>query len=429
MIKGNQIADIGKDLAYDESTQVIDGTGKYLIPGLWDFHVHLTFDSLVTPAMYDLFIANGITSIRDTGGLLEQMLPMKAQADSDPTRYPRLKWAGPLLDGPTVVYDGSSPFNPQIGVGISNAQAARDKINQLAAAGVDLLKAYEMLSPEVYDTLLAMAKAKGLPVTGHVPLSMDVITASNAGLSSMEHFRNIEMSAAEDAPALLAARRKLLAEGLNTPGSRLRSAIHSAQRMEAVDNIDSARLEAIARTLADNQTVQVPTLGIAAARMHALWAQRSWIATFDGLPEKARAVWHANATALSETTASSESIAYAEFCYSLVRYFADRGVKILAGTDTPIFLLTPGYSLHKELEFLVSAGLSPREALAAATTHPAAYFGLEHELGLVQKDYLADLVILDANPLEQISNTQKIKGVIRDGKYYDRTALDDLLNR
>jgi imidazolonepropionase-like amidohydrolase len=103
LVKGERIVAIGPDLSVDEKVKVIDGTGKFLIPGLWDFHVHLTFDSLITPSMYDLFIANGITSIRDTGGLLEKMLPMKAQAESDPTRYPRLMMAGPLLDGKTVV--------------------------------------------------------------------------------------------------------------------------------------------------------------------------------------------------------------------------------------------------------------------------------------------------------------------------------------
>lgn len=429
LIKGERIVAIGSDLSVDENVKVVDGTGKFLIPGLWDFHVHLTFDSLITPSMYDLFLANGITSIRDTGGLLEKMLPMKSQAESDPQRYPRVMMAGPLLDGKTVVYDGSTPYNPEIGVGIESEEAARAMIEQLDKAGVNLLKAYEMLRPEVYQSILAIAKEKKLPVTGHVPLSMDVITASNAGLSSMEHFRNIEMSAAANAPELLEDRLKLLTEGQDTPGSALRSSIHSAQRINAVRNIDSTRLESIAAALATNNTVQIPTLGIAGGRMHALWEQQEWLATFDGLSENARAAWLQNAATLSASEASPENIEYAKFCYSLVRYMADRGVKILAGTDTPIFLLTPGFSLHKELEFLVNAGLSEREALAAATTLPAQYFGLDAELGLVKKDYFADLVILESNPLEEISNTQEISGVFRHGKYYDRKALDGLLKR
>ncbi len=427
LLKRDRIVAIGAELSYTDEVEVIDGTGKFLMPGLWDFHVHLTFDSLITPSMYDLFLANGITSIRDTGGLLEKMLPMKAQAESDPTRYPRLKWAGPLLDGKTVVYDGST--NPEIGVGVATQEDVRAIIAQLEAAGVNLLKAYEMLSPEVYQAILAIAKEKNLPVTGHVPLSMDVITASNAGLSSMEHFRNIEMSAAANAPELLEDRLRLLKEGQSTPGSTLRSSIHSAQRIEAVRNLDSTRLEAIAAALATNNTVQIPTLAIAGARMHALWEQEDWLATFDGLSENARTAWMKNAAAMSASKASPDNIEYAQFCYSLVRYLADRGVKILAGTDTPIALLTPGFSLHKELEFLVNAGLSEREALAAATTLPAQYFGLEAELGLVKKNYLADLVILDADPHKSISSTQKISAVIRNGQHYDRQALDQLLKK
>lgn len=429
LIKGDRIVAIGNELSIDDGVKIIDGTDKFLMPGLWDFHVHLTFDSLITPSMYNLFIANGITSIRDTGGLLKKMLPMKAQAESDPTKYPRLMWAGPLLDGQTVVYDGSNPYNPQIGVGIKSTDDARAMITKLEQSGVNLLKAYEMLSPEVYQSILAIANEKNLPVTGHVPLSMDVITASNAGLSSMEHFRNIEMSAAANAPKLLEDRLRLLAAGQSTPGSRLRSSIHSAQRIDAVRNIDSTRLEAIAEALARNNTAQIPTLGISGGPMHALWEQPEWLDTFDGLSKEAKALWLDNAASLRASSASEEDIEYAKFCYSLVRYLADRGVKIMAGTDTPIYLLTPGFSLHKELEFLVNAGLSERQALAAATTVPAGYFNLEGELGLVKEDYLADLVILDANPLENISNTQKINGVFRNGKYYDRKALDKLLNR
>lgn len=429
LIKGDRIVAIGNELSIDDGVKIIDGTDKFLMPGLWDFHVHLTFDSLITPSMYNLFIANGITSIRDTGGLLKKMLPMKARAESDPTKYPRLMWAGPLLDGQTVVYDGSNPYNPEIGVGIKSTDDARNMITELEQSGVNLLKAYEMLSPEVYQSILAIANEKNLPVTGHVPLSMDVITASNAGLSSMEHFRNIEMSAAANAPKLLEDRLRLLAAGQSTAGSRLRSSIHSAQRIDAVRNIDSTRLEAIAEALARNNTAQVPTLGISGGPMHALWEQPEWLDTFDGLSKEAKALWLDNAASLRASSASEEDIEYAKFCYSLVRYLADRGVKIMAGTDTPIYLLTPGFSLHKELEFLVNAGLSEREALAAATTLPAGYFNLEGELGLVKEDYLADLVILDANPLQNISNTQKINGVFRNGKYYDRKGLDKLLNR
>jgi hypothetical protein len=137
LVKDERIIAIGADLEVGGNTTVIDGTGMFLMPGLWDFHVHLTFDSLITPSMYDLFIANGITSIRDTGGLLEKMLPMKEQAERDPDKYPRLKWAGPLLDGKSVVYDGSNPNNPEIGVGIESEAAAREMIGQLERAGVD----------------------------------------------------------------------------------------------------------------------------------------------------------------------------------------------------------------------------------------------------------------------------------------------------
>ncbi|MBT7504059.1 MAG: hydrolase, partial [Gemmatimonadales bacterium] len=179
--------------------QVVDGTGKYLIPGLWDFHVHLTYDDAFTDAMAGLFLSYGITSVRDTGGPLALLKPVVDRLEAEGAIAPRVFFAGPLLDGEYVVYDGVN--RPELGIGNPDVETARENVAMLAEAGVDFVKIYEMISPEVFEALVSAANEHGLPMDGHVPLSM---RARNVGprVNSLEHLRNIEMDCAEEPAAL-----------------------------------------------------------------------------------------------------------------------------------------------------------------------------------------------------------------------------------
>ncbi|MFT6827557.1 MAG: cytosine/adenosine deaminase-related metal-dependent hydrolase [Roseivirga sp.] len=429
IIKEGKIFQISpsKELHLSRKNTIIDGTGKFLIPGLWDAHVHFSYLEELAPSMLDLFLVNGITSVRDTGGEFEFVNKWKAKSFANPTTSPRLMMAGPLLDGIPNVYDGSDPGHPVLSVGLSSVEEVRNKVNELDSLGVDFLKAYEMLSPEQFKMITQLAREKGLKVSGHVPLSMDVISASNAGLNSMEHLRNLELSCASNADELLLQRQQLLESEKSELGGVLRSKIHQAQRSAAIKNFDSKKADEVLAVLAKNETWQIPTLTLSTSFANRPFESNVWQDGFKYLPESIENQWKMDIEEIKSSEVSEFDKEYAQWMMDMTGRIHDTGIEIMAGTDCPIFFLTPGQSLHKELEKLVETGLSPLEAIKAATLNPAKYFNLENELGSIKANMWADLVILDANPLENISNTTKINAVIKQGNLISRSQLDQIL--
>ena len=247
------------EIKLSQKNNIIDGSGKYLIPGLWDAHIHFAYMEELAPNMFDLFLAYGVTGVRDTGGQIGYVKQWKDKSLANPTSTPRVMIAGPLLDGMPNVYDGSDLGHPPLSTGLNSLDDVIQQVNMLDSMGADLLKAYEMLSPEQFIKITELAREKNLKVTGHVPLSMDVISASNAGLNSMEHMRNIELSCASNAEELLENRKQLLAEGKNETGAILRSRIHKTQRIPAIDNYDANKAKEVLQVLAKNETWQIPT--------------------------------------------------------------------------------------------------------------------------------------------------------------------------
>lgn len=437
MIRGDTIAKVSSTElrnTWPAEVQVIDGTNKFLIPGLWDMHVHLAFIPGFGPEMLSLFIANGITSVRDTGGPLDAVLAMRREARSRGADAPRVFVAGPLLDGAPVVYDGSAASFPAIGKAVVDAKAGRAQVASLARAGVDLIKAYEMLPPETYRAILTEARRHKLPVTGHIPLSMSATDALDAGLASVEHLRNIDLACAAGHAEMLVERQHMLAAGKDTPGRTLRSRIHSAQRDRAIADYDATVCERVIDSIVANKTAQIPTFALVNAFYRAFYVRPQWQQTFSDLPIDLRERWRADAERFAgridqSLSARNRREAYVSWFTTTIESIHTKGGTILAGTDTPIFFMTPGASLHKELEVLVAAGLEPIDALAAATTGPAHYFNREKSLGHVSAGATADLVLLDANPLVDIRHTRKISAVIRNGQVRDRDMLDGLLEQ
>lgn len=410
-----------------ESNEIIDGSGKYLIPGLWDAHVHFSYIEELAPSMFDLFLVYGITSVRDTGGRIEFVKQWKDRAVANPTEAPRVMIAGPLLDGEPNVYDGSSPGRPPLSVGLETVEDVTEMVNRLDSMGVDLLKAYEMLTPEQFEEVIRLAEEKGLKVTGHVPLSMNAVSASSAGLNSMEHMRNLEVSMASNWEELQEQRLQLLEEGEDDPGGILRSRIHSAMRETAIENYDEERADEVLQALAENDTWQIPTLALNTRSVEKFYTDPEWQETFTLLPDSIEQEWYNSAEEGAQSEVSEFGAEYSNWLFSMVGKINEAGITMMAGTDTPIGLLTPGRSLHHELKVMVDAGLTPMEALEAATLNPARYFEMEDELGTINEGKWADLLILDANPLQDIQNTQQINMVIKQGKVYDREALDGIL--
>lgn len=403
------------------AAQEVDGTGRYLIPGLWDFHVHLTYDARFTEAMPGLFLNHGITSIRDTGGPLERVLPVVEALRAEGAVAPRVFFAGPLMDGEHVVYDGSNM--PLLGIANPDVETARANVARLAEAGVDFIKIYEMVTPEVFAALVDEARARGLPMDGHVPLAM---RARDVGphVQSLEHLRNIEMDcvADADAEAALAERRRILANPEGVPGATLRSQLHRTFRIPSVEAYDEGACREVLASMAS--TIQVPTLRLNAMSLQPPYTRPDWAEVMRKVPADVAGVWNALGADLG---GRSTDATYPEWSLFLVGLMHEAGVPIGAGTDTPIGYAVPGYSLHSELEMLVRAGLSPLEALRSATLRPAEFFGLEGELGTVEPGRLADLVLLSANPLDDITHTRSVEAVVTRGRLLDRAALDALV--
>ncbi|MGM0631555.1 MAG: amidohydrolase family protein [Pseudomonadota bacterium] len=391
------------------AAETIDGTGRYLIPGLWDFHVHLSYDDRLTAAMPELFLSWGITSVRDTGGLLDRVLPVVEEMEAPGSVAPRVFFAGPLLDGEFVVYDGEG--RPEIGVSVPTPEAAERTVNELHAAGADFIKIYEMVSPEVFEALVAAAEQRGLPIDSHVPLAL---RARNAGplVDSIEHLRNIELDCAADAAALHQTRLRRLQNPESLSGAELRASLHSLQRIPAIENYDQAECDRVIAAM--ESTVMVPTLRLNSFALAPPYGRADWEEALSRLPADVAADWREQSA--SRASQSGGDTRFAEWSVFLTDRMHQAGVAVGAGTDTPISLSIPGYSLHSELQMLVRAGLSPLEAIEAATLEPARYFSLENEMGSIGVGMKADMVLLDADPLADISNTKRITRVISQGR-------------
>ena len=414
---GDEIVSVGPGGTPADVAETIDGSGKYLIPGLWDFHVHLSYDERFTDDMPALFLSYGVTSVRDTGGLMHKILPIVEKMRAADAVAPRVWFAGPLLDGNFVVYDGDS--RPEIGVRNATPEEARATIRELKDQGVDFIKIYEMVSPAVFEAMVESAQELDLPIDSHVPLSMRAATAGPP-VDSIEHLRNIEFDCASNAPELHETRLELLKNPGGVPGIELRSSLHDLQRLPAIAAYDEARCDRVIDSL--TSTIQVPTLRMTALNLAPPFAKPDWNEALSRVRDDARQDWMSLAADVSANPVDAYT-EFGEWARFLTGRMHQRGVPIGAGTDTPIYLGIPGYSLHAELEQLVASGLSPLEALRAATVRPAEFFGIENDIGTVDPGKRADLVLLDADPLSNIRNTRRISGVISKGRFYAPAEL------
>ena len=419
---GRIVAIVNSDTKGRVSAQTtVDGSGQILIPGLWDFHVHFTFDTRFTDAMAGLFLYHGVTNVRDTGGLLEDLLPVVDTLQRSGANAPSIWYSGPLLDGADVVYDGVN--FPGLGIANPTPEAARANIAEIHAAGASFLKIYEMVSPEVFAAIVDEARLRNLPIDGHVPLSMRARDVA-LQVQSLEHLRNYEMDCVSEPEIWLAARQQQLANTANEPGNVLRTRLHELQRLTAISNEDPEVCAEMTEAL--KATVSVPTLRMNSMDLHIPFMREDFDQAMQMIPPSVQQEWEAAHTAL---LASEEPVdtTFAEWSLRRTGELHAAGVPIAAGTDTPIGWSIPGYSLHTELEQYVQVGMTPLEALHSATVAPAKYFGLENEMGQLQVGFIADAVLLTGNPLESIIDTRRVQAVINRGALLSRAQLDGLI--
>lgn len=415
------------------SAREIDGRGLFVMPGLWDMHVHLANrdDWQLATRSVRLHLAHGVVGVRDMGSDFEQIERLRQEMTAGRLDGPTIVAAGPFIDG---AQEASAVVFP-----VADAEEARGAVRQLEARGVDFIKVQAKLSQEAYLAIAAEAKTLGLPFAGHVPDVLNGDQASDAGQRSIEHLSpalpsdaSLLLASAKDEPSL---RQELLAlEAAARDPDTDRQAWVSRRRAlqrHLVEGWDKQKAEALFRRLSDNGTWVTPTLVWSLTYLPRGQEDIEPAIPLQFFPKDAVARWQERRRAYVEQ-AGEETLALnramAQRSLDLVALLKAADVPVLAGTDSYDAFVLPGFSLHQELELLVRAGLTPSEALATATFNAAAYLEQTERRGTIEKGKVADLVLLRANPLEDIRNTRAVEAVVQAGRYWSRQALDELLS-
>jgi len=387
-IAGNKIYKIDDydQTSNDEVKQIIDGSGKYLIPGLWDMHVHIR--SYSHEEVLPLFILNGVTGVRDLG--LTDLRLIKAWSEG----IKRGEIVGPTIRTSGCIIEGSSP-SFRNSIIISDIKKVMPTIDSLVAEGVDLIKLYDTLEKDVYEAIVNYCETKGLLTAGHIPSSLNQIDASDLGLNSIEHLSGLDKTlhkyySQEDFDGLI--------ETLQLKGTYQCPTLVNFSFLASLDDSKKEERKVILDQIDSEQR-------------------------FDLAPKYYKAWWLRIKDNYSKSKKYKNKADQLSFYKGIIKKLNENGVKILAGTDTPNPYLLPGLSLHEELIMLVESGLTTSEALKTATLYPAQYFNDDNYSGNISKNTIADLVILDANPLEDIANTQQINSVILAGEVLSKDSL------
>lgn len=396
------------------NVRIVDGRGKFLIPGLWDMHVHpfispestLTLGQRATNIYFPHFLASGITSIRDMGGWLDTVISVRQRVLAREVVGPRIVMAGRVFGGE----NRWAPPSPHVWL-VTNADSARAGVDSMRRARVDFIKVHDLLSRDAYFAIAKRAHELGLPLVGHLRPSVTLDEAIDAGQVGIEHVP-IELVVA-CAGGGTAVANEFYDQWIKGGWSAFvrRTAQLWASR-------DSSRCSGVMSRMRGAGMRVTPTLIL---RMQDS-SLRSRIPLSELTPENAKRC----ASDVADWGSLNDSLRtlYYRAVFEVVATLRAAGVQLLAGSDGPSGCLAPGFALHEELENLVRAGLTPLDALRAATLEPARFLGLADSLGTIQPGKLADLVILDADPLIDIRNTRRVAGVIADGRWLDHAELN-----
>ena len=410
IIEKNRIRDVGprKNVRYPRNAPSASAHGGYLIPGLWDMHVHLVFGDWFPNAQaisLPLFVANGVTDVRDMGSELAIVQKWRDQIEAGELVGPRIFTSGPMLDGPKPRFPSS--------IAVATPDDGRKAVDNLKQSGADFIKLQSLIPRDAVFAIAEEARKQDIAFEGHVPDSVRASEMSNAGMHSFEHLI-----------------------GIFEGSSPLEDEFLKGDKSESkfLASYDPARAAALAQLLAKNQTWQCPTL---------VWERGGNLLDVTDFSKDTRAKYVPDSwkdktwktfTKQVETEFNPDDLAtrrkFIEKELEVVQLLHKAGVPFLAGTDTPpgVYIF-PGFSLHEELQRFVAAGFTPLEALQTATLNPAIFFHKESDLGTVERGKIADLVVLEDNPLKDIHNTEKIGAVIVDGHYVSHADLQKMLQR
>jgi hypothetical protein len=413
IIDGGRIRQVGaaSSLTIPAGIRTISGTGAWLIPGLWDMHVHL---GMAGRSALLALVANGVTGVREMGGSFELVRSWRDSVAAGAIVGPQIEMVGPIIENArwlNVVIGmlnrtGDLTAARKLGerIPVATPQDARAAVATIAALGVSMIKVRTDPPADAYFELLREARRRGLRVVGHPPeRGPSLGDAADSGQASIEHqlftydgahWARLDVMT----PAARAALYEQLRRNHTSYDPTLVAGVGFRQTP------DSIVLAVIADTAGTRDTRRA---FVSPALVDEWRSQVNMKASEGPQPD-----WNELATKAAPYVRSLDSA----------------GVAILAGTDLGTPLTYPGFALHDELALLVrQGGLTPARALRAATLAPAQFFGRENESGLVGAGMRADLVLLDANPLTDIANTQRIRAVILGGRFFDRAALDALL--
>lgn len=416
-IRNDTIIFIGHDQKANgyTATQTIDASGKFVIPGLWDMHVHFRGGASLIQEnknLLPLFVANGITGVREAGGdMTSEIFKWRKEIQNQQLTGPVIFTSGPKLDGPRATWAGSIPVTTQ--------EEAIQAVDSLENLGVDFIKIYDSrISREAYLWIIQEAKKRGITTSGHMPFTVMLEEAVNAGIGAVEHLYYILKGASSEEYAI-------------TQDNINGKAGFWGSMDKLIATYDDATAQKTFQSLKDNDVYVVPTMHVGNTLSyldrdnHENDAYLQYIGpgiikSYEG---RVRGAMRASPAAVERRHALNTTFR------GLVPKLNQAGVTLLAGSDTGASnsYVYQGISLHQELAALVETGISPLEALKAATINGARFLKVDDYHGSVEEGKSGDLLILEANPLEDITNTQQIHTLVLDTKVYGKAALDEML--
>lgn len=407
LIEDGSIAAVAKDgaIGIPRDAAHIDGRGKFLVPGLVDMHVHLFNNASHRPPndwAFPLFVANGVTGVREMAARQEQIAQVRRwneDVSSGALVAPRVLAAGVPVDG-------------------ASEDDVRAKVREAAGQGADFIKVFSEVAAPQWRAIIDEARQHHIPVNGHVPAAVTLVEAARAGQGTAEHLMQAYEACSSVGSEMIASRRDVAGEAAVE--------LRDRQEREILETFDHSRCMQIARTVSQTRQAQVPTLVLSRFETVPPGTIFTDDARWPLLRADEQARWQ---RILSQRSADDTKLAALRLKVSceITRILNSAGVALGAGTDTPMPLNYPGYSLHDELELLVECGLSPAQALQSATTRPAQILNLVEISGAVDAGKRADLVLLDADPLRDIRNLRRIRAVVLAGRLLQREKLDAAL--
>lgn len=400
VFRGDRILAIGqaKSIRIPKGTRVIDGRGKYVIPGLWDMHVHLWDKENVLP----IYVAFGVTGVRDMGSDYARTSAWRRAIESGKAIGPHIITSGPAVGGEASV-------DPKLPVIVAKTPVeARTSFDRLYDMNVDFAKVLSSLPRDAYFALAEQCRHWRIPLAGNVPTNVRALEAIEERQASIEHLFGLFLACSTEEWYIRA--------GKVPPG-------------RALETFSETLAHELFRRSALFETRQTPTL--------TLWERMARVQperlvhnpALQYVPEAIRKTWPGAGKQIRRTQDPEVAGLRKQFALAkkMVRLMKEVDVPILAGTDTGDPYTVPGETLHRELELLVEAGLTPAEALQSATSEAARFIGWEGAVGTLQTGAAPDLVVLNADPLADIANVRKISGVAFRGRYLDRSGLNALL--